>query len=330
MKSNDSILITGGTGAIGSFAVRHFVENGYRPLVVDIKNNFSLLNDIKQKFEFVSADILDYSTLVRVVKKKDPSCIVHLAAALVPLAEENPPVAWRVNVDGTLNVLEAARTFGVNRVVFASSKGALGRFTGKYGNPTYHPITEDYPFNPQTVYGATKVANEVIGRQYERLYGIKAVALRFGETYGPGKIERHGAVGLVSRIIETALAGREFSLKRGGDQANDFTYNRDIGLGVFLAATKKDLSHSVFHIGSGRLTRFREIVEALEELCGPTKIRIGPGLEENTAKQQNSGVYDITRARKELGYSPKYDIRKAVMDYRDMLAKLNLRPLGAE
>jgi UDP-glucose 4-epimerase len=323
---NGRFLITGGLGAIGSFATRRFVEEGLRPVVLDARPDFTLVRDLKERFDFVPGDVLDLPGLMRLVKEREIGRIVHLAALMPPAAQENPPVGWQVNLGGTLNALEAARTFKVERVVFASSKAVLGGMTGEYGHPTYRPVAEAHPYNPTTVYGATKVAGELMGRQYMASYGIEFVALRFAATYGPGKLARHGAVGTVSRLIETVLAGGEFLLPRGADQRDDLVYNRDLGEAVFRAATVTTLSAHTFHIGSGRLSSLAEVTEGLREICPEVKVKIGPGLDYYGAGQYSYCLFDISMARRVLGFTPRYDVGKGVRDYVELLKALGLTP----
>jgi UDP-glucose 4-epimerase len=322
------ILITGGLGAIGSFVTRRFVEEGLRPLVLDARPDFALVRDLNNRFDFITGDVLDLPGLMRLVKEREIGRIVHLAAVMPPAAQENPPLGWQVNTWGTLHVLEAARTFKVERVVFASSKAVLGAMTGEHGHPIYRPVSEAHPYNPTSVYGATKVAGELMGRQYMASYGIEFVALRFAATYGPGKLARHGAVGTTSRLIETVLAGKEFSLPQGADQRDDLVYNRDVGGAVFLAATVPTLSAHVFHIGTGRLSSLGEVAEALREICPDVRVKIGPGLDYYGAGQFGYCLFDISKAREVLGFNPRYDIGKGVRDYIELLRALGL-PAGA-
>jgi len=319
-------LITGGLGAIGSFATRRFVEEGLRPVVLDARPDFTLVRDIQGRFDFVPGDVSDVPGLMRVVKEHEIGRIVHLAAVMPPAAQENHPLGWNVNTWGTLHVLEAARTFKVERVVFASSKAVLGAMTGEHGHPTYRPVAESHPYNPTSVYGATKVAGELMGRQYMASYGVEFVALRFAATYGPGKLSRHGAVGTVSRLIETVLAGNEFALPKGGEQRDDLVYNRDIGEAVFLAATVPTLSFHVFHIGTGRLSSISEVTEALRAIRPDLKVSIGPGLDYYGGGIGSYCCFDIGKAREVLGYNPRYDMGKGVRDYVELLGTLGLRP----
>lgn len=320
------ILITGGLGAIGSFATRRFVEEGLRPVVLDTRPDFALVRDIQDRFDFVPGDVTDLPALMRVVREHEVGRIVHLAAVMPPAAQENPPLGWKVNAWGVLHVLEAARTFKVERVVFASSKAVLGNMAGEHSHPTYRPVAEAHPYNPTSVYGDTKVAGELMGRQYMASYGIEFVALRFAATYGPGKLARHGAVGTVSRLIETVLAGKEFVLPKGAEQRDDLVYNKDLGEAIFRAATVPTLSAHTFHIGSGRLSSLSEVTEALREIRTDVRVKIGPGLDYYGAGQFGYCLFDISKAREVLGYAPRYDVGKGVGDYVELMGALGLRP----
>lgn len=320
------VLITGGLGAIGSFVIRAFVEAGVRPLVLDARPDFTLVPELTDRFDFVPGDVLDLPGLMRLVKERQVRRIVHLAAVMPPAAQENPPLGWQINTWGTLNVLEAARTFGLERVVYASSKAVYGLMSGEYAHPGYQPVSESYPFNPDSVYGATKVASELMGRQYRERYGIQFIVLRFATTYGPGKLARHGAVGLVSRIVESALAGKEFSVPQGGDQKNDLIYNRDVALAVFLAATRDALTEHTFNIGSGQLFTLGQVLDALREVLPEMRVRIGPGLDYYGEGKNAYCLFDVSRAKRELGFSPAYDLRHGVHDYVSLLRRPGMPP----
>ncbi len=325
-------LITGGTGAIGSFVVRAFVEKGFRPLVMDSRADFTLVNDLTDQFDFVSCDIADLNELMSIAKNQDVECIVHLAAVMPPVAQSNPLLGWRVNVLGTLHILECARELGIRRIVYSSSKAVLGKFTGEYSNPTYKPVDETHPFDPRSVYGATKLSSELMGGQYANDYGIQFLALRFSTTYGPGKLSRHGSVGLISRIIEAAFAGKELNLEERESvfyQKDDLTYNRDIAQAVLLAATVHNPLSRTVHIGGAPLYTLDDVLRTLEGISENVRIRItrNDHSGSSNATERNSCLLDITRARTELGYLPRYDLRQGILDYKMLMEKLKIQPL---
>jgi UDP-glucose 4-epimerase len=134
-----TILLTGAMGAIGSWVARELVERGHRPLLYDSRADFTLIPDLVDRVDLVVGDLLDLPTLVRTVLEHKVERILHLAAMMPPQAQANPYLGFRVNAEGTLNVLEAARIGGVRRVVYTSSKAVYGRITGGHAHPTYKP-----------------------------------------------------------------------------------------------------------------------------------------------------------------------------------------------
>ncbi len=320
----EKILVTGGLGAIGSFVTRHFIENGYSPIVFDSRPDFSLVSDLKEQFELVLGDIMDFPALSRIVKENKIKRVAHMAALMPDICQSNPSLGWRVNADGTINMLELARTFGIERLVFASSSAVYADKEGKYSHPDYVPISEDYPKNPSDVYGVTKLVCELMAQQYHANYGLPYVALRFAATYGPGKLARHGRVGMHSRLIEDAMSGIPIKHPQGADQPDDMVYNRDVGLGVFLAVTKSDVKSGSYNIGSGRMCTLNDMAKALKEFIEGAIVEIGPGLDYYGNNTRYYGQFDITRASEMFDYKPIYDIRAGIKDYIELMNELGL------
>lgn len=160
-----AVLVTGGLGAIGSWVTRELVGQGKRAISYDARLDTTLVKDMEDKFERVVGDILDLPSIIHTIKHYEAERIIHMAAALPDLCEANPLVGFRINVEGTLNVSEAARLMDIRRVVYASSRSVYDVSRGEYAHPTYKPIDEDYPKAPRDVYGATKL--------FCRAYGCK-------------------------------------------------------------------------------------------------------------------------------------------------------------
>ena len=140
---------------------------------------------------------------------------------------------------GLVNVLEAARALDVKRVVFTSAKGVYGPVTGEYGPPTYKPMPEDLPNNPKRIYDSAKFMGENVCIYYSDNMGLDTVSLRFASTYGPGKTARHGPMAVMSRIVENPAHGLPFKLEQGGDDKDDFIYNKDSANGIYLATDRR-------------------------------------------------------------------------------------------
>lgn len=242
-------------------------------------------------------------------------------------------MGYKVNVDGAMNVFEASRLMGVKRVVAISSKSVYDIPRGEYAHPTYRPIDEDYPKAPRTVYGATKLFVENMGLSYNRIYGLDFIALRFASTYGPGKQTRHvlqgmsgpGSHDIYSKIIESAMLGQSLKIPEGGDQTNDIAYHKDIADGIVQACFAENVEHRIFHLGTGKGETLRHLVESLNKIFGEVPIEVGPGLVEISS--QAPFIFNIDRARRELGYSPQYDLEAGVRDYIEEMRRLDIKPV---
>lgn len=322
-----TILLTGGMGAIGSWVARELVELGHRPVLYDARAEFTLIPDLLGKVDVVTGDLLDLPNLVRTVLERKIERILHLAAMMPPQAQDNPYQGFQVNALGTVHVLEAARICAARRVVYTSSKGVYGPITGEHAHPTYRPLTEDYPARPNSVYGATKLAGENMALNYVRNYGLDFVALRFGSTYGPGKLGRHGIVGLHSRMIEAAMAGQETRIPQGREQVDDMVYNADTAHAVVLACFAERLEHRAFNIATGKGSTLADLARAVKRIFPGAVIEVGPGLDYYGGGGGYS-VFDVSRARDELAYSPRFTLESGVEHYVETMRRLGLQPLG--
>ena len=186
------VLITGGMGVNGAVTARLMVRDGLRPVLLDNREDFVLMQDIKDKVDCAIGDVCDAKFLADVIDNYKIDCIAHLAALMPGPAEADPRLAIRVGAEGTINILETARAKSIKRVVFTSSKAVYGEINGAEGAPDYKPVREDYRKLPADLYGSIKVCCEELGRYYRGTYGIEFIALRFVSIYGPGKEARHG------------------------------------------------------------------------------------------------------------------------------------------
>src|SRR6516164_3615459 len=224
------VLITGGMGVIGAEASRRFVREGHRPIIFARHRDEWLIRDILEEVDVELGDVLDMPRLLDVIKLHRVTHIVHAAAFVGAVSAANPALSVQVNVMGMANVLEAARAFDVARVVYTSAKGVYGPVLGEYGAPTYKPVPEDLPKNPKRIYDSAKLMAEQVGLYYQAHMGVDVVVLRFATTYGPGKTARHGKMGVTSQIVENPFNGLAFRLAQGGDEKDDFIYNKDSAL----------------------------------------------------------------------------------------------------
>ena len=315
-------LITGGMGVNGAVAARLMVKDGLRPVLMDNREDMTLMGDIKDQVDIVIGDICDQNALEKAVDDYQVTHIAHLAALMPEPAEANPRLAVQVSFGGTINVLEVARAKGIKRVVFTSSKAAYGEINGEEGPPNYKPVREDYRKIPADLYGSMKVGCEEMGRYYRETYGIEFIALRFVSIYGPGKEARHGPLSFYGQLIERARRGDEWAIPEGGDQLNDAVYVGDVGRSVYLALKAPTPKEWTFNIGTGRAWTPRDFLNAAAKLFPNHKIQLGPGPSKLGRSKQSYCVFDISAAERNIGYEPAFDVERGVRDYVATLERL--------
>ena len=321
------VLVTGGLGVNGCWVTRDLLEMGHEPVVFDNRPDFTLLRDVSDDFEFIQGDITSLEQLTKACMGHGIERVCHLAAVYPDTADADPVLGFSVNALATVHVLEAARRAGADRVVFTSSIGALAEITDEYLEPEMKPLDESFPAYPSSsVYGAAKVASELMGIQYSRLYDMGFAALRFASIYGLGKGGgRHGSHNVIwSEMIENAIAGRPTVVPQGGDQRLDLTYARDVARSVVLACTVDSFEGHIFHIGSGRTYTLNDFADGVRAAVPGADIQIGPGLDPRGLGPRRYYRMDISRARGELGYAPRYDPEGAVRDWIEWTERLEL------
>jgi UDP-glucose 4-epimerase len=308
-------LITGGMGVNGAVTARLMVRDGLRPVLLDNREDFVLMQDIKDKVDCVIGDVCDAKFLTQVVQDFKIDCIAHLAALMPEPAEANPRLGIRVGAEGTVNVLEVARAKNIKRVVFTSSKAVYGEINGAEGPPNYKPVSEDYRKIPADLYGSIKVCCEELGRYYRETYGIEFIALRFVSIYGPGKEARHGPLSFYGQLIEKAREGARWVIPEGGDQKNDAVYVGDVGRSVYLSLKAPPPGAWTFNIGTGKAVTPRDFLNAAAQLFPNHRIELGPGPSKLGRSKQSYCVFDISAAKKHIGYEPAYSVEEGVRDY---------------
>ncbi len=325
-----NILVTGGLGVNGAWVTRQLLEQGHRPVVYENRMDSLLLPDIIDRIDIVMGDILDLAAVIRSIKEYKIQRICHLAALMPDQADANPLMGFQVNALGTVNILEAARIMDVERVVFTSSKGAYSAITGEYGYPTYKPVDEDYPKYPtNTVYGSCKVASELMAQRYQQKYGLDVIILRFVSIYAIGKKARHGLIAIHSKMIENAMLGKATKIARGGDEKDDVMYVKDVANSIVLACFAENLKHQVFNIGTGKLYQLQDFANTIKKLYPEAVFDIGPGLDYMGGGSPRYSVLNISRAKEELDYRPKFSLEEGVRDYVGTMESLGIEPVYA-
>lgn len=292
-------LVTGGAGFIGSHLVGRLLELGHEVRVLD---NFSSgkrenLASYAKDVEVFEGDVRDAAAVERAAA--GCTLVFHEAAIVsVPYSVEHPIETHDVNIEGTLNVLQAARKHGVKRVVFASSAATYGE------EPTL-PKTEAMLPEPISPYGVEKMSGELYLRCFTRVYGLETVALRYFNVFGPRQDPSSAYSGVISVFAKRTLAGEPVTVFGDGQQSRDFVYVADVVQANVLAATTAAASGRVYNVACGRSTTLLELAKTLGEAVGkPATVNHA----EPRAGDIKHSLADITRARRELGYDPQVSL----------------------
>jgi UDP-glucose 4-epimerase len=297
-------LVTGGAGFIGSNLVDALLARGDEVTVVDDLSTGRMVNlepGLSAGAELVEMDIRDAEALTRVAGEKRPEAIFHLAAQIdVRKSLANPFFDASINVGGTANVLEAARTSECGRVVSISTGGAI---YGE-GEGQQLPLPEEAPIAPLSAYGQSKFAAEGYVSLYERLYGLSGVSLRLGNVYGPRQ-DPLGEAGVIAIFCGLLKEGGRPTVFGDGTQTRDYIYVGDV-VSAALAAAASETTGPI-NIGTGKETNVLELVEALGELSGRNDFE--PELAPARTGEVQAISVDPSRAERELNWRPEMDLR---------------------
>ncbi|MFM2061638.1 MAG: hypothetical protein RLZZ507_1308 [Cyanobacteriota bacterium] len=261
---NKRILITGGAGLVGSHIADLLVKEGVSEII--ILDNFTrgcrenlAWTQANGPLVIVEGDIRDRQLLADIMQGVD--IVFHQAAIRITQCAEEPRLALEVLADGTFNILEAAVTAGVKKVVAASSASI-------YGMAENFPTTESHhPYNNRTIYGAAKTFNEGLFRSFYEMYGLNYVGLRYFNVYGP-RMDIYGVyTEVLIRWMERIVAGQPPLIFGNGEQTMDFVYIEDIARANILAA-KADITDEVFNIASGVETSLNDLAHSLLKVMG--------------------------------------------------------------
>jgi nucleoside-diphosphate-sugar epimerase len=300
-----AVMVAGGSGFIGSHLVKHLAGLGEKVIVFDAQPTPFLRAETGGRVEVVRGDATQIVDILHAVQQFKVRDLYHLIALLGDVSQQNPLLALKVNVETTLNLLEAARLFHLGKFVFASSVAV-------YSPAEPAPVGEEAPTNPGSVYGATKVLSEFYGLHYQRNFGVDFRALRFTTLYGPGKFA--GSTGICSFMIEKAARGEEVT-GDVRDAVTDWLYIKDAVNSLILAREAPNPKRRIYNIGGGSFS-VGQVAQIVKKFIPGARIHL-------EAKRQFPWPpsYKWEPAREELGYEPRFPIEEGVRDLIEQARK---------
>lgn len=292
-------LVTGGAGFIGSNLVHVLVNSGFKVRVLDnfTTGKFENIEHVIKKIELVVGDLCRKEDVLRAVEGME--YVFHQAAVpSVPRSVADPYTTNRVNIEGTLNVLLAARDNKVKRVVYASSSSV-------YGSNEKLPKEETMMPKPMSPYAASKLAKEVYGRVFYELYGLETVGLRYFNVFGPRQNPKSQYAAVIPKFITALLKGDSPIIYGDGEQSRDFTFISDVVKGNLLAATAPGAAGEVFNIAYGNRVSLNELFNLLKKITGNSTEVIYTDSRPGDVKHSLS---EIKKAQSILGYQPEVQL----------------------
>ena len=294
-------VVLGGAGFLGSHVTEALLARGHRVRVfdrehVDLRN----LQHLEGDWEFVGGDLGSVSDQERAVEGS--SSLFHLVSTTIPAtSNQDPAFDVETNLLATVRLLERARQMRMERFVFVSSGGTV------YGRPERIPIPEDHPTEPLVSYGVVKLAVEKYLHLYHHLYGLPYSVVRLSNPYGPRQ-RAGGAQGAASVFLARVHAGKPIEIWGDGGVVRDYIFVSDAVEGI-LAAHDRSGPSGTYNIGSGAGTSLKDLVAAIGEVTGrQVDVRYTPG----RAFDVPANVLDISRARRELGWTPRTDLHEGL------------------
>ncbi len=312
---NNSVLITGGAGFIGSNLCEFFLENGFEVICLDnlatgFKSNMDgFMNH--PFFKFIEGDIRDLQTCREAVKGVD--YVLHQAAlGSVPRSIKDPITTNEVNIGGFLNMLVAARDAGVKRFVYAASSST-------YGDSETLPKMEDKIGKPLSPYAVTKYVDELYADVFSRTYGIECIGLRYFNVFGRRQSPKGAYAAVIPLFVKSLISHERPVINGDGEYSRDFTYIENVIQANYLAMTTTNprAVNKVYNVAFGERTTLNQLFNYLREgLSGfdPAIDEISPVYGPFRAGDIPHSLASIDRARSLLGYEPKYSVKKGLQE----------------
>jgi len=303
------VLVTGGAGNIGSFIVDRCLELGHKVVVVDNFYNGRFQNissHLQQKrIELETIDIGSYEMVRYVFEKHQPQFVSHQASLMIMDSNKFPHKAIETNITGTFNIIQACHEYGVKKLVYGSSASV-------YGNPRFVPVTEDHPFDNQTLYGATKIAKEALMSSWAYSHNVPYIGFRYFNIYS----ERQGLGAFYTQVFQKWIHAihedREITMYGDGEQTMDLVHSVDAANANVLALFNDDVKNEFFNVGTGKETSLKQLLTIIEKLMSK-KAKIKYIAEDPHLVRRRCA--SIEKIKTMLGFEPTIDVEEGARRY---------------
>jgi len=301
-------LVTGGAGFIGSYLIPELLHRGFDVTAFDLAREPLALVPILDKITYIQGDLSSGPDLYRVMTTEKVTDVFHLGSILAGPCEENPRMGFQVNMESTLNLLDASVAMKVNRFIMLSSISVFGRDVSE-------PVADDAVKNPETIYGQTKLASEHLLKWFYRKHGLDARALRFTWVFGPGRTR--GITALWSSAILDAVARGESLVVSNPDETGDWLYVKDAVKAIMTLYDAETPTQRIYNIAGGAYS-IRDVVNVAQAFKPDAKITL---VEDGGRQSPYPAAYDDSAARREIGWKPSYSIEDAVKEHIEIVSK---------
>jgi UDP-glucose 4-epimerase len=299
--SSHSILVTGGSGQIGSYICDRLKATGNDVVILDTRNPADTGN------KAIKGDIRDRRLVSQAIK--DADAIIHCAAQIfVAQSVDDPVFDADNNIMGTLNLLNAARNSDIKRFIYFSSAAV-------YGDTIHLPVDENHPQNPMSPYGVSKLSGEKYALAFNQIYGLPATAIRPFNVYSPRQDPSNPYSGVISKFIDRVSKGQPPVIFGDGSATRDFVSVHDVVDMVMLMLENDDAVGKVFNCGTGTPTRIDELAGMVIDLCGAKGLE--PVLQPPRPGDIKDSYADIALAKKVLGYKPEVKLEDGLREIID-------------
>ncbi len=286
------MFLTGSSGFIGRNITEKLLQDNYTVIAYGRKDAFPN----SQNYTFVAGDITQYRKIFAGLG--DCEYAVHLAASI--------PKKWSyksdiTNVNGTINLLEAARKRDLKKLILFSSSAVYG--------PSENPIDEDSSLLPKSFYGVDKLVCEMYAKQYNEEYGLPIVIFRPSNVYGKYQHPINANSNFIAESLHKVINGEKISIYNGGEIERDFVYAPDLYNPITTVLKREDIKWGIYNLGSGTCVKIREVVDLIEGIANKKAI-----IRDVSKEVSNKVCLDISKAKRELGFEPRYDLKRGIAE----------------